>query len=84
MNIRIQRAEKDQLTAVYSIMALAGEHMHRVLKLSHWHPFPGTDRFIQRLDDHDVYGVYVEDLLVGTFNMSIHPEPYYLDDMAAF
>lgn len=84
MNIKIERATTDQLTAVYSLMALAGEHMHRVLKLSHWHPFPGTDRFIPRIEGHEIYVVYTEELLVGTFNISTIPEPYFLDDMSAY
>ena len=84
MDIKIERASTDQLTAVYSIMALAGEHMHRALNLSHWHPFPGTDRFIPRIEGHDVYGVYDDTLLVGTFNISTIPEPYYLEDMSAY
>lgn len=84
MTIRIERATDDQLTAVYSIMALAGEHMHRALDLSHWHPFPGTDRFIPRLKGHDVYVVYEGDLLVGTFNISTIPEPYYTNDMSDY
>lgn len=84
MEISIERATTDQLTAVYSIMALAGEHMHRALQLSHWHPFPGTDRFIPRIEGHDVFVVYADTLMVGTFNISTIPEPYYLDDMSAY
>ncbi len=84
MDIRIERTNADQIKAVYSIMALAGEHMHRVLQLSHWHPFPGTERFIPRFEGHDIYGVYADDLLVGTFNVSTNPEPYYTDDMSAY
>lgn len=84
MDIRIERVQTDQLTAVYSIMALAGEHMHRVLQLSHWYPFPGTDRFLPRIEGHDVYAVYTKELMVGTFNISTIPEPYYLDDMSAY
>lgn len=84
MKITIQRAQEDQYTAIYGIFALAGEHMHRALHLSHWHPFPDSERFIKHLDNRDVHVVYVEELLVGTFNISTLPEPYYLDDMSAY
>ena len=84
MNITIQPVEQDQLKAVYSIMALAGENMHRVLKLSHWHPFPDTEPFIRRLEGHAVYGVFDDELLIGTFNLSTIPEPYYLEDMSDY
>lgn len=84
MKIRIERATDDQYTAIYSVMALAGEHMHRALNLSHWHPFPGTDRFIPRLEGRNLYVVYADKLLVGTFNISNIPEPYYTDDMSAY
>jgi GNAT superfamily N-acetyltransferase len=84
VNIKIERANNDQSTAVYSILAIAGEHMHRVLNLSHWYPFPGTEHFIPRLEDRDIYVVYADEFLVGTFNISTKPEPYYLDDMSAY
>lgn len=84
MKIRIEHAEVDQLNAIYSIMALAGEHMHRALKLSHWHPFPGTEKLLPRFERRDVYAVYADDLLVGTFNISTIPEPYYLEDMSDY
>lgn len=84
MNITIKRADDDQFKALYSVMALAGEHMHRILKLSHWHPFPDSERFVKRLAGRDVYAVYADDLLIGTFNLSTLPEPYYLDDMSNY
>lgn len=84
MDIKITRAQDDQINAIYSIMALAGEHMHRALNLSHWHPFPGTERFVERLDGHDIYVVYADDLLIGTFNLNTIGEPYYLDDMSDY
>ena len=83
-NIQLVRATDDQNTVVYSIMALAGEHMHRVLGLSHWHPFPSSDKFIPRFADHEVYLVQQDDLIVGTFNISEEPEPYYTEDMSAY
>lgn len=84
MSLSIRAAKSDELTAHYAIMALAGEHMHRVLGLSHWHPFPPSDRFIARIQGHEVFGVYEDDLMAGTFNISTIPEPYYRDDMSAF
>lgn len=84
MNLSLQNADEEQYNAVYSIMALAGEHMHRVLGLSHWHPFLSSEQFAERLEGRDVFGVYSDDLLVGTFNLSTLPEPYYLEDMSEY
>ena len=84
MNLSIQPAPADQLPAMYGVMALAGEHMHRVLGLSHWHPFPASDWFIKHSEGKDVFGVYDDTVLMGTFNISTQPESYYRDDMSAF
>lgn len=84
MTLSLKLATEDQYTAIYSIMALAGEHMNRVLELSHWHPFPSSDNFINHLEGKDVFGVYDDQLLIGTFNISTQPEPYYLEDMSAY
>ncbi|MEM9951588.1 MAG: GNAT family N-acetyltransferase [Chloroflexota bacterium] len=80
----IRLLAEDQYNAVYSIMALAGEHMHRVLGLSHWHPFPSSERFLEHLEGKEVFGIFQDNLLIGTFNISTQPEPYYLDDMSAY
>ncbi len=58
--IRLERATAEQFTAIYGIMALAGEHMHRVLGLSHWYPFPPTERYLPHLEGREVYAVYAE------------------------
>ncbi len=84
MNLEIKPATKEQYPSLYGIMALAGEHMHRVLGLSHWYPFPSSDRFIEHFDGKEVFGVYADELLVGTFNISTIPEPYYLEDMSGY
>ncbi|MGB7341933.1 MAG: GNAT family N-acetyltransferase [Phototrophicaceae bacterium] len=84
MDLSLKLATNDQYTAIYSIMALAGEHMHRALGLSHWHPFPASDYFINHFEGKEVFTVYEGNLLVGTFNISTQPEPYYLADMSAY
>ena len=43
LNLSLRPATTDQFTALYAILALAGEHMHRALDLSYWHPFPSSD-----------------------------------------
>jgi GNAT superfamily N-acetyltransferase len=77
LNLSIQPAPKDQYNALHGIMALAGEHMHRVLKLSHWHPFPDSAWFVKHAEGRNVYAVYKDELLAGTFMLSNIPEPYY-------
>lgn len=84
MKLSLNIASPEQYTSLYGIMALAGEHMHRVLGLSHWYPFPSSERFIARLDGREIFGVYADQILVGTFNISTIPEPYYLEDMSDY
>lgn len=84
MKLALKIAEEAQYTSLYGVMALAGEHMHRVLDLSHWYPFPSSDRFMKNLEGKEVFAVYADDRLVGTFNISTKPEPYYLEDMATY
>ena len=82
--LSIQRAPEQQYTTLYGIMALAGEHMHRVLGLSHWYPFPKSDWYLQHCEGREVYAVYTDNLLVGTFMMSNKPERYFTGDMSAY
>lgn len=83
-NLSLEQATPDQYVAIYSIMALAGEHMLRALGLDHWHPFPPSTNFIERMMKHDTYAVYSGNVLVGTFGLSDHPESYYLEDMSNY
>jgi len=84
MSRTITQVTEDYYTALYGIMALAGEYMHRVLDLSHWYPFPSSDWFIQHCENRDVFAVHDGDLLIGTFNLGGEPEAYYLEDMSTY
>ena len=83
-DLRLEVAAPHQYPAIYGIMALAGEQMHRVLKLSHWHPFPPTEEFIAHLEGRMVYAVFIGDFLVGTFNLGTVAVPDYQVDMSAY
>lgn len=72
-----RRTTHSDLPAVLAILALAGEHLHRVQGLSHWYPFPSLDVMAPRLRGRDVYVAEVGDLAVGTFNVSSLPEDYH-------
>jgi len=82
--LSLQSATAEQYTTLHGIMALAGEHMHRVLGLSHWYPFPASDWFVKHCEGKEVFGIYADNILVGTFNISTQPEPYYLEDMSDY
>lgn len=84
MSLKIEHAERDQFGSLYGIMALAGEHMYRVLGLSHWYPFGSSDWYFNYGDERIVYVVYKDDILVGTFMLSPVPERYYTDDMSDY
>jgi GNAT superfamily N-acetyltransferase len=83
-SLRINLAEADQYSAIYGILALAAEHMHRVERLSHWYPFPSTDHFLDDVAGRSVYAIYVGDLLVGTFNLGTQSHPDYQVDLSAY
>lgn len=78
--LRFRRAAAGDLPAVVGILAVAGEHMHRVQQMSHWYPFPSLEQYVKRAEGRDVYLVEEGDLAVATFDLSTVPEGYH--DMA--
>ncbi|QPC82854.1 GNAT family N-acetyltransferase [Phototrophicus methaneseepsis] len=79
--LTLKLAERGDWQALYGILAIAGEHMHRTLGLAHWYPFRTYDRFLEMTDTGRLYAVYSDDLLVATFNLSTMPRSYYRMEM---
>ena len=75
--ITVRPATETDLPALVAIMALAGEHMHRVQGLSYWYPFPPTELYSERAAGRQTYAVDTEGLLVATFDLSTRPERYH-------
>lgn len=78
--ITVRPALETDLAALVAILALAGEHMHRVQGLSHWYPFPAAERYAERAEGRQTYAVDSDDLLVATFDLSTKPERYHQMD----
>lgn len=76
-NLDLVRLDPADLPAAYGILAIAGEHMHRVQNMSHWHPFPGVDHYRRRVQGRVVYGVTRRDVLVASFDLGEAPESYH-------
>jgi GNAT superfamily N-acetyltransferase len=76
-----KQAQESDWQALYGILAIAGEHMHRTLGLAHWYPFRTYERFLKISNPEHLYAVYADDLLVATFNLSRNPREYYRLEM---
>jgi len=83
INLTLSQASESDLQALYGILAIAGEHMHRTLGLAHWYPFRTFERFLQITDQEHLYAVYSDNLLVATFNLNPHSRDYYRLEMWA-
>lgn len=79
-SITVRPAADTDLAALVAILALAGEHMHRVQDMSHWYPFPPTERYEERAEGRQTYAVDAEGVLVATFDLSTRPERYHRMD----
>ena len=79
--LTLKQAEEADLQALYGILALAGEHMHRTLDLGHWYPFRTFERFLEITDREHIYAIFADDLLIATFNLASTPRSYYRLDM---
>ncbi|MCA9889968.1 MAG: GNAT family N-acetyltransferase [Anaerolineae bacterium] len=81
--LTLKQAQEADLQALYGILAVAGEHMHRTLGLEHWYPFRTFERFLEMTDREHIYAVFADDLLVATFNLNSQARAYYRLDMWA-
>lgn len=80
-NYGIQKIADDCLPEAHALLAECGLFMHKTLKLQHWHPFMALAVFQERAKNLQVYGIYDEGKLIGTFNLSQKPRAYYTLDM---
>jgi GNAT superfamily N-acetyltransferase len=83
MTYQLQRVSQGDLPVMYALLVLCGEHMHRTLGLSHWYPFRPYDIFLQQIDVNEVYAIYSDEVLAGTFALNPQPRPYYQAHMWA-
>lgn len=83
MILRLQAVDAQDLPVMYALLVLCGEHMHRTLGLSHWYPFRPYDIFLKQIDVNEVYAIYSDEILAGTFALNPQPRPYYQAPMWA-
>jgi ribosomal protein S18 acetylase RimI-like enzyme len=65
------------------MIAICGEHAHRVHRLDHWYPTSSLDAFTRRFEPADLYGFATGTALEGAIAISLEPLPYY-DEAAPF
>lgn len=63
--------------AVAGMIAICGEHAHRVYGHDHWYPTSSLDALATRLEQADLFGYFQGLALVGAIAMSPDPLPYY-------
>ena len=79
--LRIVRANANDISALHGILTICGEHYHRVHGLDHWYPFRDMKTFMKDVDTDYIYGIYDGDFLIGTFNLNPRARPYYPADI---
>ncbi|MGB7338912.1 MAG: hypothetical protein WBC91_08480 [Phototrophicaceae bacterium] len=79
MSLSLTLAAENDLSAMHGILSICGEHMFRKYKMSHWYPFRDFAAYQKEVEQADVYAVYDEGFLVGTFYVTPHMRPWYAD-----
>lgn len=81
MNFIIKEAEPQQISIIYTLLSECGREMFDKYQLKHWYPFMSLEEFINQTTLKKLYTVFKDDLLVATFNLSMHPRDYYFDEL---
>lgn len=77
MTLKIKKAETTDSATIYKILSLCGEHLATNLGLTHWFP-PYPKEFIEKnILERDVYLVYENEEIIGTFTLGITPVANY-------
>jgi GNAT superfamily N-acetyltransferase len=77
MNRHIAIAAENDLPALHAILTLCGEYMHRKQGMSHWYPFRSFEIFKPEVAEAEVYAIYEDDLLTGTFYLTPKARAWY-------
>lgn len=75
-SLRLALVPESDLTSMHAILVLCAEHMHRAFGRSHWYPYREFPAWISRVDPARVYGIYKDNYLIGTFNLTDTRRPY--------
>lgn len=77
----IQKVSNEDIPAIHDLLQECGLYMYKSLNLNHWHPYMSLENFQQRVKTALVYGIYDNNKLIGTFNLSTNSRSYYTLDM---
>ncbi len=70
--------EINDLQNVYKVIINCGKYLHDTLNLSHWYPYIPYDQFEKRVKKSEIFGIYSNGNLIGTFTLSFEPRSYYV------
>ncbi|MGJ3239406.1 MAG: GNAT family N-acetyltransferase [Anaerolineae bacterium] len=70
-------AHQDDLSAMHAILTLCGEHMYRTQGMHHWYPFRDLEQYIVETRTADIYAIYDDQALVGTFYVTATMRSWY-------
>ncbi len=73
-------AAVEDIGAVLGILSICGEHMHRQ-GMDHWYPYRSREDFECLTVDAQIYILYADDFLIGTFYVTETSRSYYTRDM---
>lgn len=77
MSVSLTLANENDLSAMHGILSLCGEHMYRTQGMSHWYPFRPFEAFQAEVHSADVYAIYDDAVLVGTFYVTDRMRAWY-------
>lgn len=71
--------QESNLSSMHAILSICGEHMFRTQGMAHWYPFRDFERYQAETSSSDVYAIYDDVMLVGTFYVTPKMRPWYAD-----
>ena len=74
---KIKKNDLSSLSKAHAIIVACGLEMYNKYNLTHWYPFASLDKFKERICHADLYGVYNDDNIIATFNVSRTSRSYY-------
>lgn len=79
MTLRMSHIQDKDLSSMHAILSICGEHMFRTQNMSHWYPFRDFEKYQAETTSADVYAIYDDAMLVGTFYVTPKMRPWYAD-----
>jgi len=77
MTLSLSPALENDLSSMHAILTICGEHMYRTQGMSHWYPYKNFEIYSAGVQSGDVYAIYDDETLVGTFYVTEKMREWY-------